>query len=168
MLQTVKKHPGKSATAAAVMMAAAAFITPWEGVRLTTYKDIVGVDTVCIGETDKAAVAEGKRRAYTPTECRDMLVRRLPDYDTGFMRCVTRADIPVSVHVAGISLAYNVGTGAVCKSTFVRLVNAGDFAAACDALLMFNRAGGRVVKGLDNRRRAERDYCLAGLRGRGP
>lgn len=162
MIKTVKKHPRK-ATTAAVMIAAAALITPWEGIYLRTYKDIVHVDTVCIGETDKAAVEEGKRRAFTKQECVDMLRRRLPEYDAQFMRCVTRDDIPDSVHVAGISLTYNIGGGAVCKSTFARRINEGNWRAACDALPLYNRAGGREVRGLTNRRLDERRFCLEGL-----
>lgn len=148
------------ALTAAILGGSTALITPWEGIYLRTYKDIVGVDTVCIGETDKDAVEEGKRRAYTRAECITMLRDRVPEYFVGWAKCVTRDDVPQSVLIAGTSLAYNVGVGAVCKSTFVRKINAGDYAAACDAMLMFNRAGGRVVKGLENRRRAERKVCM--------
>lgn len=162
-----------------VLAGAVALISPWEGYFGRTYKDIVGVPTVCYGETDKVAVAEGRKREFTKPECLDMLAKRLPEYDAGFMRCVKRP-IPDSVHIAGISLAYNVGVGGACRSTFVRKINSGKFVGtcstpealeentndcrgACDALLSWNRAGGRVVKGLDNRRHAERIVCLQGL-----
>lgn len=150
----------------AVLAGSIALITPWEGVFTRTYKDIVGVDTVCIGETDKAAVAEGKRRAYTILECKDMLRARLPQYDSDFMRCV-HVQIPDSVRIAGISATYNLGGGTICRSTFVRKINAGDFRGACDALLHFNKARVKgqmtFVQGLANRRHAERRVCLEGL-----
>jgi len=44
-----------------------------------------------------------------------------------------------------------------------RHLNAGNIPSACNALLMWNKAGGRVVKGLDNRRKQERALCPEGL-----
>ncbi|WP_416365688.1 lysozyme [Sphingomonas aerolata] len=64
---------------------------------------------------------------------------------------------------AAISLAYNIGTGGYCGSTVDRRFDAGQWRAACDAFLLWNKAGGRVVNGLDRRRRAERDLCLKDL-----
>jgi lysozyme len=165
MIQTVKNNPKKSGAAAigGVLVAAATLIAPWEGYYGRTYKDIVGVPTVCYGETDKGPVEEGRHRTFTKKECLDMLAGSLPKYAEGIKRCM-KGDWPELVQVAGISLAYNVGVGAVCKSTFMRLGNAGDFKGACNALTKFNRAGGRVVKGLSNRRADERRVCLEGIR----
>lgn len=159
MASTGKKLAGG---AVGVAVAAAALVASWEGYYGKTYNDIVGVPTVCYGETEKSAVAEGRKRTFTKAECLEMLQQSLKKYDDGFMRCVKRP-IPDSVHIAGISFTYNVGIGGACKSSFVRKINAGDFKGACDALLLWNKAGGRVVKGLDNRRRDERRVCLEGL-----
>ena len=52
---------------------------------------------------------------------------------------------------------------AACGSTLVRMVNRGDNAGACNQLPRWNRADGRVVQGLTNRRNAERDLCRFGL-----
>jgi lysozyme len=56
-----------------------------------------------------------------------------------------------------------VGTGAACKSTIVKMVNRGETLAACDQLLRWTKAGGKVVEGLVNRRNAERNLCIFGL-----
>jgi len=45
-----------------------------------------------------------------------------------------------------------------------RKANAGDLRGACDALLLWNKAGGQVVRGLDRRRQAERALCLRGVK----
>lgn len=156
----IKQHPKK--TAAGILAAAATLVAVYEGYSGKTYLDVVSVPTVCYGETEKSAVAEGRKRSFTKAECLSMLQASLKKYDDGFMRCVKR-DIPDSVHIAGISFTYNVGISGACNSSFVRKINAGDFRGACDALLMWNRAGGRVVNGLDNRRRSERKVCLEGL-----
>lgn len=158
-MRITRKHV---AGGAMVLASAAVLIAPFEGYRDRTYRDVVGVPTVCYGETDRAAVRAGLRRTFTHAECLDMLAKSLPKYDAALMRCV-RGSMPDSVHIAGISLAYNVGGGAVCRSTFVRLINAGDFRGACNALARFNRAGGRVIPGLVRRRAKERAVCLEGI-----
>jgi lysozyme len=61
---------------------------------------------------------------------------------------------------AYLSLAYNIGPGAFCGSTLVRLLNAGDYSGACAQVLRWNRAQGREVKGLTIRREREHKQCL--------
>lgn len=146
---------------AAVMAATAAFVAPWEGLFTKPYRDIVGVVTWCYGET------EGRPKAsYTPQECRDMLAAKLPRYYSEIAECwgpAVEARLTDNMRVAFTSGAYNFGSGAFCRSSMVRLLKAGDLRGACHALRLYNRAGGRVVRGLDNRRRAEEKLCLEGL-----
>lgn len=61
---------------------------------------------------------------------------------------------------AMVSLAYNIGLGNFGKSSVARLHNAGDFAAAANAFLLWNKAAGRVFAGLDRRRHEERALYL--------
>ncbi len=56
---------------------------------------------------------------------------------------------------AFVSLAYNIGPGAFLKSTALRKWNAGDLPGVEAGILMFNKAGGKVVPGLKRRREAE-------------
>lgn len=159
-----KTRTAIAAASGAVLAAAATFVAGWEGFYPRTYKDIVGVPTVCYGETEKSAVAEGRKRAYSKQECTDMLAKSLAGYDAAAMACLDPPrPITDNMHKAFISATYNIGVHGFCKSTMARRVNKGDFKGACDALLAWNKAGGRVVKGLDNRRRAERKLCLEGL-----
>ena len=144
----------------ALLAAAVALIGAWEGVRTVAYKDIVGVPTVCFGET--RGVKMGDR--YTMEECRAMLGDGIVEFEAGMRKCLKRPDaVPAKAYVAFLSLSYNIGTGAFCRSTVARKANAGDYRGACDALLAWNKAGGRVVKGLVNRRADERRICLEGL-----
>lgn len=155
---------GIGATAVAVLAGAATFVAGWEGFYPKTYRDIVGVATVCYGETEAQAVALGRKRAYTKQECTDMLAKSLVAYDEGMKACLDPPrPITANMHKAFISVTYNIGVHGFCRSGMVRRANAGDFKGACDALLAWNRAGGRVVKGLVNRRNAERKLCLEGL-----
>lgn len=147
-------------TTGAIMAAAIALVGGWEGLRTVAYKDIVGVPTVCFGET--RGVKMGDR--YTVEECQVMLGTALVEFETGMRRCLTSPDaIPAKPYVAFLSLSYNIGTGAFCGSTVARRANAGDIKGACNAIPMWTRAGGKVIQGLVNRRAEERAICLGGL-----
>lgn len=136
-----------------------AFSGPWEGLELKAYRDIVGVWTICYGET--LGVEPGD--VATKVECDVQFAKRLQQFRDNIDACMTVTP-PVEVEVAVVDLAYNVGERAVCTSTLMRKLNAGDYRGACDQLLVWVRAGGRVVQGLVNRRRAFHALCLSGLR----
>jgi lysozyme len=59
-----------------------------------------------------------------------------------------------------VSFHYN--TGAVARATLTRCHVAGNYAGAAQQFLRWNRAGGRVMRGLARRRAAERALYLAG------
>ena len=147
--------------AAGVALAAALFVMPWEGLYTKPYRDIVGVVTVCYGETENV-----QNRQYSKQECRDLLAQKLPRYYAEISSCwgpFVEAKLTDNMRVAFTSGAYNFGSGAFCNSSMVRALKAGDFRGACHALRLYNRAGGKVVRGLDNRRKAEEKLCLTGL-----
>lgn len=139
------------------------FVARWEGLSLTAYLDIVGVPTVCYGET--AGVRMGD--SYTKAECDAMLARQLIDYRDrlrpAFTADTLATRLPIPRDVAFMSLAYNVGVHGTSKSTAVRRLNAGNIKGACSAIGWWNKAGGRVVRGLVNRRSDETDLCLQGV-----
>lgn len=142
---------------AAAIAISVGVIKPWEGRSLVPYHDIVGVLTWCDGET------KGQPKAvYTHAECDLITEREVARYEADIRPCLP-ADLPPKTRAAFISAAYNIGTGAFCGSSMARLAKAGNLRAACDALLRWNRAGGREVRGLTNRRTAERRLCLEGL-----
>jgi lysozyme len=59
-----------------------------------------------------------------------------------------------------VSFTYNVGIGNLRKSTLLRLLNAGNYKGAANQFLLWNKAGGKVLKGLTIRRQAEKDLFL--------
>lgn len=128
----------------------------FEGLRQTAYRDVVGVATICYGET------RGIRMGMTATkvECDAMLLKGLQEFEQGVLSC-TKVEMPMRRQVAMVSFAYNVGVGAYCGSSVVRLLNDNKPRAACDALLKWNKAGGVVFPGLTRRRQAERELCLS-------
>jgi lysozyme len=144
----------------ALMAGAVALVASWEGVRTYAYRDVVGIPTVCFGET--RGVKMGDR--YTMDECKAMLGDGLVEFEMGMRRCLKNPDIiPPKAYTAFLSLSYNIGTGAFCGSSVARKANAGDIRGACNAIPAWNRAGGKVVKGLVNRRSDEQRICLSGI-----
>lgn len=136
------------------------FIGGMEGLRLKAYQDVAGVWTVCYGETKGVKAGD----AFTKERCDAMFVRRIGEFRRGIHGYFTTETIetrlPPPRDVAFTSLAYNVGVIGAGKSTATRRLNAGNIAGACEALTWWNRAGGRVIRGLVNRRAAEQELCL--------
>jgi len=153
-----RRAVGIVAGSAVALSAAVTFIGQWEGLRTQAYRDVVGVWTVCYGETKGV----GPGDSHSKSECDEMLAREIVQYEAALDRCLTAA-VPVGMKVALVSWAYNVGPGAACRSTLVRKANAGDLRGACHELPRWNRAGGRVIRGLTNRRLSERAMCLRAL-----
>lgn len=154
-----KAVKGLVAGSALLTALATGFVAHWEGRSLTAYQDVVGVWTICYGET------KGVKRGdtATPAECSQKLATELKAYEAGLDRCLLVA-VPGPVKVAFLSWTYNVGVGAACSSTLVRKANAGDLRGACNELPRWNKAGGLVWPGLSRRRAAEQQMCLEALR----
>ncbi len=148
------------ASAAAIAMALPA-TKAYEGLWLTAKVDTIGTGkpvTACYGETENVKLGQ----KFTEKQCADLLAVKLRRYDAEIGRCI-HVELPDATRAALDTFAYNVGSAGACKSTAIRKMNAGDIRGGCDALMAWNRAGGRVVPGLTSRRAAERKMCLAGL-----
>ncbi|ECI3332486.1 lysozyme [Salmonella enterica subsp. diarizonae] len=129
-----------------------------EGRRHEPYRDVAGVLTVCDGHTGKDIVP-GKH--YTDAEC-DALLNKDLALVAARIAPLIKASIPNSERAALYSFAYNVGTGALARSTLQKKLNAGDHAGACNELKRWTYAGGRQWKGLVTRREIEREVCTWG------
>jgi len=131
----------------------------FEGLRLYAYQDVVGVWTACYGET--AGIKNGMK--FSRETCDNLLVDSLIKHEQGMRACLRDPDgLPVEVYVADLSLTYNIGVSGFCKSSIAAYQNSGRVAASCDRFPLFNKAGGKTVKGLVIRRAAERKLCLQG------
>lgn len=132
-----------------------------EGTRYRAYKDIVDVWTICQGDTKN--VAPGM--VETKEGCQKRLESQLIAHAKPVMACTPRLAEEGRDYQrwAAVSLAYNIGTGAYCRSSIDRNFDAGQWRAGCDAIMKYRFAGGREVKGLTKRRERERAICLRGL-----
>lgn len=124
----------------------------WEGCRLTAYLCPAGVWTIGWGETGPDVV---RGVVWTQKQADDRLASRLREFGGRVDALVT---VPLKAHemAALVSLAYNIGVGAFRGSTLLKKLNAGDRVGASQQFLRWNRAGGRVMQGLTNRRMSER------------
>lgn len=155
--KTIAGVMGGAAIAAALMGA----LTTLEGNKNVGYRDIVGIPTNCMGNTRNVVVG----KYYPPAECDRINEEQAVAHAEIVRKCTPR--IEGNQLQAAVLLAYNIGGSAYCKSTVARRFNAArtnaDLRAACDGFLAWNRAGGRVIKGLVNRRAFERSLCVKGL-----
>lgn len=130
-----------------------------EGCELTAYQDIAGIWTIGYGITAAAGVGIEPCAGMTITqEQADELFERAVDaFAAKVAKLIT---VPVTQNEFGacVLLSYNVGLGALSRSTVLRELNNGNKASAGSAFHMWNKAGGRVVPGLVRRR--EREHQL--------
>lgn len=154
-----KPPPAKGAVAA--ILGGAAFVSLFfasldllEGKRNVGYRDIVGIPTNCTGNTKNVVVG----RYYSDAECELIDSGQALVHLAEVRKCTP--GITGNQLVAAGLLTYNIGGPKYCRSTVARRFNAGDRRGACDAFPMWNRAGGRVVRGLVRRRAIERSICL--------
>lgn len=145
---------------AALTLSAAALvgIALHEGYSPVAYTPVPGdVPTIGFGTTE--AVKPGDKITVERA-----LVRLLADASK-FERAVKRcAPVPMYPHEfsAFVSLTYNIGEGAFCKSTLAKKLNAYDYRGACDEILRWNKFKGKPLAGLTKRRQQEHAMCVGG------
>ena len=140
------------------------FLIAKEGLEVEAYVDVAGVKTICIGHTGPD-VALGQRA--TRAICEDLLSADLDPVwaaEDKYIRNV--GALPAYTRAAVASFIFNIGIDAFRRSSVLRNLNAGKVTDACNALLLWTkaRAGPQnalvEVRGLINRRVAERQLCL--------
>jgi len=131
-----------------------ALIKEMEGLRLDAYPDpATGGDpwTIGYGHTGPDVRQGLMITAETAEELLRLDCAKFED-------CVTDAvEVELAQHQfdALVSFAFNLGCGALMASTLLKLLNAGNFAAAEAQFTRWNRAAGKVMGGLTRRRLAE-------------
>ena len=144
-----------------------------EGVRQKPYRDSVYLWTVGVGHLMYDS------QAKLPVDQR-MAVQLLPQDNRTFsmeeVNAILRSDLarfergvstfcPVPLTQGNfdglVSFAFNVGLGTLQRSTLRQKVLRGDIQGAADEFLKYNKAGGKILKGLVTRRNDERALFLS-------
>lgn len=143
-----------------------ALIKQFEGFRSAPYRDAVGVPTIGYGNTyyldgRKVSMSDKPLTKDEAHQLKMDITNR--DFAPAVRKALASSKVAITQNMfdACVSLAYNIGVGGFARSSVVRHLNAGNKQAAADAFLLWNKAGGKVLKGLDNRRRAERALFLS-------
>ncbi|SPO69493.1 lysozyme [Pseudomonas sp. JV241A] len=130
-------------------------IKSFEGLRLQSYQDAVGVWTIGYGTT--RGIKPGM--SITKEQAERMLANDVQRFEAEMERLV-KVPLNVNQHDALISFTYNLGSANLESSTLLRLLNRGDYAGAAEQFPRWNKAGGKVLTGLVRRREAEQALFL--------
>ena len=133
-------------------------IKKYEGVRYKPYRCPAGLWTVGVGHLigDGKQLPDSYNRTFTEKEVDDILRQDLVRFERG----VTML-FPVSYRFtqgmfdALVSFSFNLGLGALQRSTVRSALLRNDKVKAGESLLKYCRAGGKILKGLQLRRQAE-------------
>lgn len=132
-------------------------IKSFEGLKLSTYLDIVGVPTIGFGSTGPD-IKLGM--TWTEQQCIDRLKKDLQKFEKAILAAV-KVPMTSNEFAALVCWTYNVGSGAMSGSTLVKLLNKDTpKTEVADQFMRWNKAGGKEVAGLTRRRKAERELFL--------
>src|SRR6185436_13056089 len=122
--------------------------------RFKAYVDPVGILTIGWGHTNATGRQFTRDEVWTRAECDAALREDLSVFEAG-VRSLVKVELEQCQFDALVSFAYNCGVGNLKSSTLLRKVNRSDFSGAAREFAKWNKAGGRVLKGLTRRRAAE-------------
>jgi lysozyme len=126
---------------------------------LTGYLDPVGIPTIGIGHVIKPGEPYRVGQKITREESRRLFKKDTAWAVKAVNRLVTRP-LNQNQFDALVSLVFNIGEVGFSNSTVLRETNRGNFVAAAKAFALWNKAKGRVLKGLVRRRKAEAELFL--------
>lgn len=116
-----------------------------------------GTLTIGYGHTNLSGVApkitQGMR--LTEPEAAELLVKVLAKVYEPQVKRLVKVPLSQNEYDALVSFVYNCGAGNLEKSTLLKRLNAGDYAAVPSELMRWTRSKGQVLRGLERRRRAE-------------
>jgi lysozyme len=128
-----------------------------EGVRVKPYRCPAGLWTVGVGHLigDGHSLPDSWNRTFTLKEIYDLLATDVQKFERGVERLLPNVKLSQNEFDALVSFSFNLGLGTFQRSTIRQALLRGDKIAAIESLLKYNKAGGKVLKGLDNRRKDE-------------
>jgi len=104
---------------------------------------------------------EGWNRVFTMEEVDAILAKDLDRFVAGVLRYCPSAINNQSWLDALVSFSFNLGLGTLQRSTLRQKHNRGDHAGTAKEFLKYTKAGGKVLKGLVNRRNDERALYIS-------
>ena len=143
-------------------------IQGFESFVSTPYQDSVRVWTIGYGSTyypnGKLVTKSDKpiNRLYAETIQQNVIENDFaPVVNDLLKKEIENGFVNQNMYDAILSLVYNIGVNGFKKSSVLKWIKQGDKENASNAFLLWNKAGGKVLEGLVNRRKKERDLFLA-------
>lgn len=123
---------------------------------IAPYRDAVGIPTIGWGNTrwESGLAVKPTDGPITQSRADTLFAFWLEEFDKK-VRAFLPDDVGEGPHAAFLSFAYNAGATAAENSTAATRLGAGNLKGAAEALTWWNKAGGKVLKGLQRRRHAE-------------
>lgn len=129
----------------------------FEGLYLKAYLCPANVWTIGYGHTKNVKPGD----VINEKKAEELLRQDMDRFETGVTRLV-KVPLKQRQFDALVSFSFNVGLGALRRSTLLSKLNKGNYKAAADEFKRWNKGGGKVLRGLVRRRKAERDLFLTG------
>jgi lysozyme len=114
------------------------------------------VPTMGFGTTE--GVKMGDRT--TPVKAVQRALQDVSKYEGAVKKCV-KVPLHQAEYDVYVDLAYNIGTGAFCGSTLVKLLNQEQYREACEQVLRWDKFKGQPLRGLTLRRQRDHAKCVA-------
>lgn len=143
---------------AALVLSAAGFvgILSHESYSPKAYIPVPGdVPTLGYGTTQGVKLGQ----TITPTKAIQRAESDISKFEGAIKKCV-KVPLYQYEYDAYMDLAYNIGTGAFCRSSIVKDLNTKNYSTACKDILKYNKQGGKVLPGLTSRRQEEYTQCM--------
>lgn len=144
---------------AAISLSAAALvaIVMHEGYKDTAYIPVPGdVPTIGFGTTSGVKLGD----KTTPTRALQVAMKDVQTFEGALKECV-KVPLSQNEYDAYVSLSYNIGSNAFCKSTLVKKLNQEQYIEACVEILKWDKFKGKPLDGLTKRRQEEYKKCLS-------
>lgn len=116
------------------------------------------VPTIGFGTTEGVKMGD----KITPPKALERALSDISKYEGALKKCV-RVPLSQNEYDAYVSLSYNIGTGAFCKSTLVKYLNEFRYEEACNEILKWDKFKGKPLRGLTLRRQEEHRKCLGNI-----
>ena len=129
-----------------------------EGVRNKPYKCPAGLWTVGVGHLigDGRTLPDEWNKTFTQEEIDAILKRDLNRFELGVCKMLPSVQLKQCEFDALVSFSFNLGLGTFQRSTIRQALLRGDKETAMESLVKYCKAGGKILKGLQNRRLDER------------
>ena len=129
-----------------------------EGVRNRPYRCPAGLWTVGVGHLigDGKSLPDSWNRTFTQEEIDGLLKSDLRRFELGIHKMLPNVPLRQCEFDCLVSFAFNLGLGTFQRSTLRQALLRGDKKAAMESLVKYCKAGGKILKGLQNRRLDEK------------